>query len=156
FFRGASSPALGLAVQRSKTTTHDSYRAQENAILQPFGLAGKAADPAFPAAFGCTFCGHCLQGCKEPVGSPRNLRAKRSTDNSYVPMARTADAWTRGRPATFVTDAFVTRIETDDAGGGNRIARGVTWRSTRTGDTHTESARVVILAAGAIESPRLW
>jgi choline dehydrogenase-like flavoprotein len=79
------------------------------------------------------------------------LRAKRSTDNSYMPMALTADRWTRGKPITLVSDAFVTRIDTD---GG--AARGVTWRSVQTGDTHSETARVVVLAAGAIESPRLW
>ena len=47
----------------------------------------------YPQARGCTFCGHCVQGCFEPRGAPRNLAAKRSTDNSYVPMALTADAW---------------------------------------------------------------
>src|SRR3954452_1556229 len=156
FFRGASSSALGLTVQRSKTATRAGYRAQENAILQPRGLAGNVENPAFPAAYGCTFCGHCLEGCKEPLGSPRNLRAKRSVDNSYAPLALTADLWTNGRAATFVTDAFVTRIETDPGNGQTRIARGVTWRSTRTGEVHSESARVVVLAAGAIETPRLW
>ena len=53
----------GLAVQRTKDTTGDSYRPQENAILQPVGFAGRTSDPAklvFPLSFGCTFCGHCL------------------------------------------------------------------------------------------------
>src|SRR5262245_17874895 len=38
--------ALGLPFQRSKTTTGDSFRPQENAILQPRGVSGRTADPA--------------------------------------------------------------------------------------------------------------
>jgi choline dehydrogenase-like flavoprotein len=152
FFRGAA--GLGLPVQRSKDVSRASFRPQENAILQPRGVAAKTADPAqlrFPQAQGCTFCGHCLQGCTQPLGSPRNLRAKRSTDNSYMPMALTADRWTNGRAATLVPNACVTRILVE---GG--AARGVTWRLVGTGEIQTEEALVVVLAAGAIESPRLW
>lgn len=150
---------LGLPVQRSKTTTRDSYRPQENAILQPSGVAGKTSDPrklVFPQAKGCTFCGYCLQGCMEPLGAPRNLKAKRSTDNSYVPMALTADRWSPGGKAiTLVADAFAYRVETDVVGG-RLVARGISWRIGATGEVHTEEARVVVLAAGAIETPRLW
>lgn len=156
FFRGAA--GLGLPVQRTKNITGPSFRPQENAILQPRGVAGKTGDPAklhFPQAQGCTFCGHCLQGCMQPLGSPRNLRAKRSTDNSYFPMALTADRWTNGTAATLVADACVTRILTESVGG-VPVARGVSWRVGATGESQTEEARVVVLAAGAIESPRLW
>ncbi|MFL6014608.1 MAG: GMC family oxidoreductase N-terminal domain-containing protein [Gaiellaceae bacterium] len=153
-FLEAAAAMGGLAVQRSKDTTANSYRPQENAILQPRGIAGRTSDPrklAFPAAFGCTFCGHCVQGCKEPLGSPRNLRAKRSTDNSYMPMALMADRWTNGRAVTLVGDAYATRILAE-----GRNAHAVSWRVGATGETQTEEARVVVLAAGAIESPRLW
>jgi hypothetical protein len=157
FFRGAA--GLRLPVQRTKDVSRDSFRPQENAILQPRGVAGKTDDPAklhFPRAQGCTFCGHCLQGCMQPLGSPRNLRAKRSTDNSYMPMALTADRWTKkGKAATLVADACVTRILTQ-TGRGGPVARGVTWRVGATGESQTEEARVVVLAGGAIESPRLW
>jgi choline dehydrogenase-like flavoprotein len=156
FLNGAG--AIGLPVERSKNISRDSYRSQENAILQPAGFAGKTNDPAklrFPFSFGCTFCGHCLQGCKEPLSSPRNLRAKRSTDNSYMPMALTADRWARGKAITLVSDAFVTKIETDVVGG-TVVARGVSWRSTKSGATASETARVVVMAAGSIETPRLW
>ena len=150
---------LGLPVQRTKTTTEDSFRPQENAILQPSGVAGKTSDPrklVFPRAKGCTFCGYCLQGCMQPLGAPRNLKAKRSTDNSYVPMALTADRWSRGgRAITLVADAFAYRVETEVAGG-ELVARGISWRTGATGETHMEEARVVVLAAGAIETPRLW
>lgn len=144
---------IGLPVQTGKDITRASFRPQENAILQPAGNAGRTADPrrlAFPAAQGCTFCGHCIQGCMLPLGAPRNLRAKRSTDNSYLPMAMTADLWGRGRAATVVPDAFATRIEPFPGGA---LVR---WRDTRSGATAEEQARVVVLAAGAIESVRLW
>jgi choline dehydrogenase-like flavoprotein len=151
--------SIGLPVQRSKTTTRDSFRPQENAILQPRGASGKTADPrrlVFPAAKGCTFCGHCIQGCIEPLRAPRNLKAKRSTDNSYVPMALTAGRWaTGGKPITLIANAFAVRVETETTGSRPR-ARGVTWRDTITGATSTEEACAVVLAGGAVETPRLW
>jgi choline dehydrogenase-like flavoprotein len=157
FLRGAEK--AGLPLQRSKDTTRSSYRPQENAILQPGGTAGRSNDPAdaaHPKARGCTFCGHCFQGCFEPRGAPRNLTAKRSTDNSYVPMALTADLWRRGgKAATLVTDAFVTSIDSA-VEGGTTVARGVTWRNTATGETQSEEAKVVVLSAGCVEGPRLW
>lgn len=157
FFRGAE--AMGLAYNRSKDVSGDSFRPQENAILQPCGKAGLTRDPAqlrFPQARGCTFCGYCFQGCVEPRGAPRNLKAKRSTDNSYVPMALIAGAWaSAGRNVTLVTDAFVTRIHTAQENGAP-VARGVSWRAGASGETYTEDARVVVMAAGAVETPRLW
>ena len=157
FLRAAE--RLELPLQRTKDITVPSYRPQENAILAPRGTAGLTADPArlrFPEARGCTFCGHCFQGCMHPHGAPRNLFARRSTDTSYVPMALTADAWADGgRAITLVADAFATRISVEEAPG-RPAARSVSWRIGRTGDTQTDEARVVVVAAGAIESPRLW
>ncbi|MFK8844021.1 GMC family oxidoreductase N-terminal domain-containing protein [Streptomyces sp. Ac-502] len=146
---------LGIPVQTAPTTTGDSYRPQQNAILQPGGHAGRTEDPRlliFPRPTGCTFCGHRAQGCMRPVRAPRNQFAKRSTDNSYVPMALTADVWAPGgRAAELVTDAFVTRVHTE-AG----AATGVTWRTGATGDVQREDARAVVLADGCTETPRLW
>lgn len=157
FFDGCE--AIGLPVQTTKTTHFDSFRPQENAILQPGGTAGRTRDTArlrFPEATGCTFCGYCFQGCMEPIQAPRNLVAKRSTDNSYVPMALTADAWSPGgRPVTLVSDAFATRIHTETRAG-QRVASGVTWRVGATGERHTETAQVVVMAGGTTENPRLW
>ena len=153
FLHGAS--RLGLPVLRSKDITRAAYRPQENAILQPHGNAGKTTNASklvYPLARGCTFCGYCFQGCYEPRHAPRNLTAKRSTDNSYVPMALTADHWHGGgKPITLIADAFATKIGT--AGG---QARSVSWRRGATGETFTEEAKVVVLAAGCTESPRLW
>ena len=158
FYRGWE--RLGYPVQTSKDITRDAYRPQENCILQPGGTAGRTTDPLLlrhPQATGCTFCGYCLQGCNNPPGAPRNLKAKRSTDTSYVPMAITADAWSAGgRAATLVTDAYATRIRYTRDLLGRVTARGVTWRDTGTGQTVTEDARVVVLAAGCVEGPRLW
>lgn len=157
FFDGCE--AIGLPVQTTKTTLGDSFRPQQNAILQPGGTAGLTRDVtrlAFPQATGCTLCGYCLQGCMEPIRAPRNLFAKRSTDNSYVPMALTADAWSPGGvPVTLISDAFVTRILTQTVGG-QLVASGVTWRTGATGALHTETAQVVVMAGGTTESPRLW
>lgn len=156
-FRGAE--RTGLPVNTSKDITRDSFRPQENAILQPQGTAGKTTDPGkleFPQAKGCTFCGYCFEGCVEPRRAPRNLKAKRSTDNSYVPMMLTADSWSSGgRAVELIPDAYVTRIETEERGG-ETVARGVSWRDTQSGDEFAEEARVVVMAGGCTESPRLW
>ncbi|HEX9381744.1 MAG TPA: GMC family oxidoreductase [Gaiellaceae bacterium] len=150
---------VGLPVQTSKDITRASFRPQENAILQPQGTAGRTSGRkklTYPQAQGCTFCGFCIQGCFEPLRSPANLKAKRSTQASYVPMALTAGRWAPGGKAvTLVADAFVTRIETERRGS-DVAATGVTWRSVRSGETAREDAQVVVLAAGPIESPRLW
>ena len=154
FFRGAA--MLGLPQQTGKDIQRAAYRAQENAILQPGGTAGKTNDASklvFPKAQGCTFCGHCTQGCYQPLRAPINLKAKRSTSVSYVPMALTCDLWSRhGKAVTLISDAFATRIHTDAAS----VARAVTWRVGSSGAMHTQDARVVVLACGAVETPRLW
>ncbi len=154
---------FGLTLNTTKDIgTIPQFRPQENAILQPSGNAGRATETqghvsalAYPRASGCTFCGYCFQGCKESIGAPFNLKAKRSTLASYVPMALTADAWTGGvgKPVTMVPNAFATKILTN---GTRTQVQGVTWRDTNTGETFSETARVVVLAGGCTETPRLW
>jgi choline dehydrogenase-like flavoprotein len=150
---------LGLPFQKSKDLTRRSYRPQENAILQPRGTAGRTDDARklqYPRAQGCTFCGYCYQGCNEPKRAPANLYAKRSTNTSYVPMALTAHRWAKGgKKVTLIADAFATRIGTVDRGG-RPEARSVTWRVGATGETVTEEAKVVVMAGGSTENPRLW
>jgi len=157
FFRGAE--AVGLPHNTSKNVSQDSYRAQENAILQPGGTAGTTTDSSqllFPKATGCTFCGYCFQGCIEPRGAPRNLKAKRSTDNSYIPMAMTASHWKPGGvDITLVPDAFVTKI-LHTTEGSEVVVTGVRWRDTNSGEVHEETAPVVVMAGGCVEDPRLW
>ncbi|MGH8993251.1 MAG: lycopene cyclase family protein, partial [Acidimicrobiia bacterium] len=126
FFRGAE--RLGLPVNDSKDIARASFRPQPTAILQPGGNAGRTTDPSrlvWPQATGCTRCGYCFQGCYQPRQAPRNLNAKRSTDNSYVPMALTASRWQHGgRDITLITDAFATAIGTGHLGG-EIVARSV-------------------------------
>ncbi|MBJ7329587.1 MAG: GMC family oxidoreductase [Solirubrobacteraceae bacterium] len=157
FFDGCE--GLGMTVQTRKDATGDAFRPQENAILQPGGTAGLTGDRArlhHGEAFGCTFCGFCTQGCMNPIDAPRNLVAKRSTDNSYVPMAVTADRWhSGGRAAELVTDAYVTQVHTEQRGG-ETVATGVTYRVNDDRDTRREDAKVVVLAAGCVDTPRLW
>jgi choline dehydrogenase-like flavoprotein len=158
FFDAAA--ATGLPVNPYKDILGDSFRPQENAILQPEGTAGRTSvdeQTRYPQAQGCTFCGYCFQGCNEPKRAPLNLKAKRSTQASYAPMALTADAWASGgRAATLITNAYVTRILYDNAGVDRAVARGVRWRDTRTNELHEETAKVVVLSAGCTEGPRLW
>jgi choline dehydrogenase-like flavoprotein len=157
FFEGAE--GIGLPVNTTKDITQNSFRPQENAILQPQGTAGKTTDSSqllFPQAQGCTFCGYCFEGCVEPRHAPRNLKAKRSTDNSYVPMALTADAWAPGGKAvTLVPDAYVDEI-LSEANGSSTVATGVRWHDTNTEEAHTETAKVVVMAGGCTEDPRLY
>jgi choline dehydrogenase-like flavoprotein len=161
FFHGAS--GIGLPVNKSKNVHRDSFRPQENAILQPHGTAGRvtatvghAHQLEHPKAAGCTFCGSCFQGCYAAPEAPLNQKAKRTTLVSYVPMALTADAWAKGGKAvTLRPNAFATGIGTATEKG-KTVVKSVTWRDTETGQTHTDEAKVVVLAAGCTETPRLW
>jgi choline dehydrogenase-like flavoprotein len=69
---------------------------------------------------------------------------------SYVPAA------TATGNCEVVPDAFATQILFEPGAGRGARARGVRWRDTRTGETREQDARVVVLAAGSIESPRLY
>jgi choline dehydrogenase-like flavoprotein len=154
FFRGARQ--LGFPLETTKNISRVGFRPQQNAILQPIGNAGRTGDPnrlAFPRAQGCTFCGHCSQGCFEPLRAPINLKAKRSTSVSYIPMALTCDLWSRtGKAVTLIADAFAVRVATD----AQSIARSVTWRVGASGALFTEEAHVIVLSCGTVETPRLW
>jgi choline dehydrogenase-like flavoprotein len=154
FFEGAQ--GIGLPVNTTKDITRNSFRPQENAILQPQGTAGKTSDSSqldFPQAKGCTFCGYCFEGCVEPRKAPRNLKAKRSTDNSYAPMALTADAWAPGGKAvTLLPDAYVDEVLYQQQGS-RTVATGVRWHDTNTGQAYTETAQVVVMAGGLHRGP---
>jgi choline dehydrogenase-like flavoprotein len=59
------------------------------------------------------------------------------------------------KDVTLVTDAFATKVGTSHQRG-ETVARSVTWRVGATGEKMTEEAKVIVMAAGATESPRLW
>ncbi len=99
---------------------------------------------------GCTLCGHCLIGCGMPANAPAGRKAKRATDVSMVPAAVAT-----GR-CTVLPDAFATEILVRAGSAGRPRAAGVRWRETRSGSTDEAFAGAVVLAAGSVETPRLW
>jgi choline dehydrogenase-like flavoprotein len=121
------------------------WRMQPNAILP----VASVADPLrYPSVDGCTQCGECLTGCRHPDGAPLERAAKRSTNVSYAPLATAT-----GR-CEIRTGCFSTAVLTEQTRDGVR-ARGVRYRDSR-GRVLEQDCRVVVLAGGAIESPRLW
>jgi choline dehydrogenase-like flavoprotein len=98
---------------------------------------------------GCTLCGHCLIGCGLPAHAPRANKAKRATDVSMVPAAVATGC------CEVVADAFATKVLVQTDGRRPRAA-GVRWRDTRSGAICEARSGAVVLAAGSIETPRLW
>ncbi|QGQ46005.1 GMC family oxidoreductase N-terminal domain-containing protein [Metabacillus sediminilitoris] len=126
------------------------FRPQPNAILPPNNniLNPHVRLEELSWMEGCTLAGHCVNGC--PHGPSMDKIAKRSTNVSYVPLAlKTSNV-------TIRPNAFVLKIVTDiDSSEGLR-AIGVVIRDTWTGEKEELQAKVVVMAAGSIESPRLW
>lgn len=147
----AGCEAIGLGRSDSHEVSEPVWRMCRSAIL-PIAQMTSGASPRWPNADGCTMCGHCLVGCPHPVGAPLERKAKRATNVSYVPAAM-ATGNCRIEP-----DSCATAILFDEPGDGSRPVRirGVRWRHTATGETGESEARVVVLAGGSIESPRLW
>jgi choline dehydrogenase-like flavoprotein len=140
---------VGLRRSETRDVTEAVWRPCHNAIL-PIAEMRPGLPLRFPEVDGCTMCGHCLQGCPHPAGAPLERKAKRATNVSYVPAALAT-----GR-CEVVPNAFATRIPHEPGRERRARARGVRWRDTWTGEEQEVEADVVVLAAGAIESPRLW
>ncbi len=140
---------IGLVRKDVREVTEELWRPCHNAIL-PIAKMETGMDLA--QADGCTMCGHCLAGCPNPAGQPLERKAKRATNVSYVPAAMATGN------CEIVPDAFATAVLFDAASGadGRAAVRGVRWRDERTGDLQEAEARVVVLAGGSVESPRLW
>lgn len=97
---------------------------------------------------GCTLRGNCVNGCAS--GPSVDRIAKRSTLVSYVPLAlKTGNVAIR-------PNSFVIKILTSHDPKEGIRASGVQFRDTWTGEIGELTARIVIMAAGCIESPRLW
>jgi choline dehydrogenase-like flavoprotein len=148
---GAGCEKIGLVPSESKDVWEAVWRRCHNAIL-PIAQMTPGVPLRYPEVDGCTMCGHCLTGCPNPVGAPFERKAKRATNVSYVPASVATGN------CEIVPDAFATHVlfETPTGAVGRARVRGVRWRDTRTGDVAEVEARVVVLAGGAIESPRLW
>jgi choline dehydrogenase-like flavoprotein len=139
----------GWQLLESPNVTGPGYRPQPNAILHP---NPNLSDPDFDLQqnrkVGCTLRGHCVNGCH--IGPTIEGIAKRSTFVSYIPRAiRTGNV--EVRPNTFVT-----RILTEEDASEGLHSVGVLYRDTWTGETGELRSNVVVMAAGGIETPRLW
>src|SRR5207247_10287727 len=78
---------------------------QPNAILP---IAEDIDSLVYPATDGCTQCGECIVGCRNPEGAPLERTAKRSTNVSYAPLAL------KTTRCEFRTGAFVTEVVTEE------------------------------------------
>lgn len=103
-----------------------------------------ASDFRAPGFSGCTLCGRCNVGCNRPFGAGIEDKAKRTANVTYVPAALRTGRF-EVRPG-----CVARRIHAEDG-----VARAVTYRDPAGRDVTIE-APVVVLSAGAIESPRLW
>lgn len=141
----------GIGLKRSETRTclEEMWRPCHNAIL-PIAKMAPGVPLRSPEIYGCTMCGHCLVGCRLPVGAPPEHKAKRATNVSYVPVAVATGN------CEIVPDAFATAILWERGGERGARVRGVRWRSTQTGEIAEAEVPVVVLAGGSIENPRLW
>ncbi len=147
FYYGAKK--AGWQYLDAKDLTGPGYRPQPNAILKVNPLLNS---PDFDIqnnnSVGCTMRGHCVNGCN--IGPSVGAVAKRSTLVSYIPLALNTGNVTV-RPNTFVT-RIITREDEQEG----IYAAAVQYRDTWTGKTGELSARVIVMAGGAIETPRLW
>ncbi len=144
FYYGAQK--AGWKLLDSPDVTSPGYRPQPNAILPP-NITG---DTNIPIAqrVGCTLRGHCVNGCR--IGPSVDQIAKRSTLVSYIPKAlKTGNVEIR-------PNAFVIRIITEDSNDTGLHAVGVLYRDTWTGEIIPLRAKVIVMAGGGIETPRLW
>ena len=148
FYYGAEK--AGFSQNRALDITSIGYRPQPNAILPPNQhlMNPNYSLKELSHMEGCTLSGHCGQGC--PYGPSLEKMAKRSTNVSYVPLAMETGN------VTFRPNTFVTKVLTEFNASGNEQAIGVKIRDTWTGETEELRAKVVVMAAGCVETPRLW
>ncbi len=101
-------------------------------------------DKGYPLE-GCVGCAHCTIGCRRPLQMPLHAKAKRTMQVAAIAFAEMYDC-------EVVPNAHVTRITTDGGGAAN----GVEYKIKGDPTTYSETAHVVFLGGGAIESPRLY
>ena len=146
FFYGAKKS--GWSLIKTQNVTRPGYRPQPNAILNPSPNINQPNFKFEKSNEGCTLCGNCLNGCN--IGPSVDKIAKRSTLVSYIPLAlKTGNV--EVRPNTFVIKILTHKHKKEGL-----IVTGVRYRDTWTGKTGEFNARVVIMAGGTVESPRLW
>ncbi|MFQ3318868.1 MAG: choline dehydrogenase-like flavoprotein [Natronomonas sp.] len=154
FFEGARRAGYGL--NDGYNVVEEGYRPFPNAITQPderlMRDGGEEADDdeyRYPDYEGDTLAMHEHQGGPQPREAPFRERAKRSSNVSLVPRAFDT-GHVEIRP-----NAFATEILTE-GGPGSIEATGIEFRDTWAGTSERIHADTVVLAAGCIETPRLW
>ncbi len=145
FFFGAKK--AGWSLLKTLNVTSPGFRPQPNAILAPDSNINKPSFNFDGHNEGCTLCGHCINGCH--IGPTVDKTAKRSTLVSYIPLAL------KTRAVEVRPNAFVIKILTANSKTGLRAA-GVRFRNTWSGEIGELWAKVIVLAGGSIETPRLW
>jgi len=147
FYYGARK--AGWKLLESGDLAGPGYRPQPNAILRtnPF-LNDPDFDLQSNSSVGCTLRGHCVNGCH--IGPTIEGIAKRSTLVSYVPRGlRTGNV-------EVMPNTFVTKILTEEDTKEGLHAVGVLYKDTWTKETGELRASAVVMAAGGVETPRLW
>jgi choline dehydrogenase-like flavoprotein len=134
------------------------WRPQPNAIDAPPDELDAEYDGSFSYDDG--FRGDALaadhfQGGPTPEDAPVREKARKSSNVSWVPRALDTNTDDDLGNVAIRPNAYVTDIRADEGGGGLE-ATGVEFRDTWSGRTETVDADVTVLAAGCIESPRLW
>lgn len=146
FFYGLSQS--GYTSLESPNVIRPGYRLQPNAILPPVLGEAPAVAPGGVRPAGCTLRGHCINGCR--IGPSIDKIAKRSTLVSYIPLAlNTGNVEVR-------PNQFVVKILTENNVSDGVHTTGVVSRNTWSGEITEYKAKVIVMAGGGIETPRLW
>jgi choline dehydrogenase-like flavoprotein len=152
FFRGAA--AAGWEPLDGLNVTEPGYRPQPNAIAQPDERLHVDTDYdgsfTYPEVKGDTLALGNIAGNPHPRDAPFEEKAKKASNVSFVPAAL------RTESVTIRPNAFAVDVLTETALGDGPTATGVRFRDTWSGKVEAVSAEVVVLAAGAVETPRLW
>ncbi|WP_226042102.1 GMC family oxidoreductase N-terminal domain-containing protein [Natrinema sp. DC36] len=162
FIEGATN--VGYPRIDTKNVTETGWRPQANAVSDPGEetATNQPLDADYEGSFsyddgfrGDTLVGDHFQGGSTPVDAPVREKSRKSANVSWVPRALDTNDNSDAGNVAIRPNAFVTNIETND-GFGTIEATGVTFRDSWSGSSQTVSADAVVLAAGCIESPRLW
>jgi len=162
FIEGATN--AGYPRIDTKNVTETGWRPQANAVSDPGEETptNQPLDADYEGSFsyddgfrGDTLVGDHFQGGSTPVDAPVREKSRKSANVSWVPRALDTNDNSDAGNVAIRPNAFVTNIETND-GIGTIEATGVTFRDSWSGSSQTVSTDVVVLAAGCIESPRLW
>ncbi|MFP5224945.1 MAG: GMC oxidoreductase [Actinomycetota bacterium] len=136
---------LGLDHLLGPDTDKIGWRFQPNAILP----LTAAATPTFPEADGCTACGGCISGCRQPENAPLERTAMRNGATSFAPGAYATGL------LDLRTDCQVVGIVAEPTSEGLHRVRAVRYR-TQDGKVIEQDGERFVLTAGAIESPRIY